>query len=137
MLASATTPEMQTCKILLDECVLSNLEDAFLPSTRYVFHCSSKLVGTGAKDADIVQFAHENRYLVVTKDNGLVIRCINAGVPVAYYDEKLCKAYTISITATIETPKRFTVGAPIKVKKAKRKQKPSLFARIKKILSSK
>jgi predicted nuclease of predicted toxin-antitoxin system len=123
-------------KILLDECVLPNLKNTKIIDPNAIYHCSVQLIGQGASDDQVMQFARDNDYLLVTQDNRFVIKCIANGVRVAYFEARTNKAHVVNVPALIDVPLRLTKGAPIKVK-VEKMQKPSLFARLKIVLSSK
>lgn len=120
-------------KILLDECVLPSLKNTKVTDTNAVYHCSVQMLGQGAKDDEVMQFAQANNYLLVTRDNRFVIKCIAKGVRVAYYEANTNKAYVVQVPQLIDMPLRLTKGAPIKVK-VERRQESSVLDRAKKAL---
>ena len=60
------------------------------------FEHSIKCLGAGAKSDQVMQFTQENNYLLVTRDNGLVVRRITNGASVAYYTND--KAYVLEVS---------------------------------------
>lgn len=101
-------------KILLDECVMSSSKNRKMADSTGVYQCSTDVLGQGAPDDQVMQFAKTNNYLLVTQDTRFVIKCIANGVPVAYYDKKINKALVIQIPQVIDLPIRVTQGAPFK-----------------------
>ena len=117
-------------KILLDECVTMSLGGC-KQINRELFHCSVKLVGSGATDDQVMQFAKDNGYLLATNDQKFVTRCLRNNVPVAYCVNG--KAHVLAISQVFDLPITAR-GAPIKVKKARRKRKRSLWAKLARLL---
>lgn len=133
LIALPDTSQIMQTKVLLDECVTDEL-GKYRTLQSEVIACSIKLVGRGAKDPEIMQFAKINGYMLVTIDQKLVTRCIRHSVPVAYYING--RAHVLAVSQVFEIPTK-TAGAPIKVKKAKRKRNQSLLHRLKNALSIK
>ena len=88
-----------TNKILLDECVTNFLQ--YMPLHKQVgtVHHSVAFLGQGAKDRDIAEFAHNNGYLLVTRDFKFIIRCVERDINVALFNGG--RAYVITTDQTI------------------------------------
>jgi uncharacterized protein YaiI (UPF0178 family) len=122
-------PEMpNTCKILLDECVTRRL-DAAIKNEGFKVNHSVEIVGWGAKDDAIKEYAKQSGYVLVTRDFGLACQCLDQNVKMAFYYKG--KAYVLEVQSILPLGEDRSTGAPIKFKKAKQKRRLSLFARIK------
>jgi hypothetical protein len=121
---------MLAAKILLDECVTVSFNKYKVVDG--TFEHSVKLVGSGAKGPEVMQFAKQNGYLLVTIDQKLVTRCLRNNVPVAYYING--KAHILAVSQTFEISAT-TKGAPFKFKKTKPKPRPNLLDRIRNLFS--